>query len=375
MKIGLVSAHPFYFPGGVQEHIRGLYKYFKSRGHDVKIIIPKYKKTEKYGRDFILLGRAFRVPANATISNFSYLRNQEKIDKILKREMFDLIHFHNPGFFLGLHILRKSKAKNIFTAHFLPDSSFVYKIFKNALDGWVKKNVVGKFHGIICVSKPVLAHISKSFTCPRVVIPNGIDLNEYKPSKSKMQKFNDGKVNILFLGRIERNKGLEYLLRSYVTLKKKHPHIRLLIAGFGKEKNYKKLVKKLKLIDVEFIGTVKNKRKLKYFSTADIFCSPSLHESFGIVLLEAMACGKPIVAFDNKGYERILTGKGAKFLVKPKNIDELSEKLEILIRDKKLRESMGRWGLNHVKKYSWENVGKQIEDFYEEVLHDAKKGK
>ena len=116
------------------------------------------------------------------------------------------------------------------------------------------------------------------------------------------------------------------------------------------------------LPNVEFTGYIEENDKAAYYNTSDICVFTATHgESFGIVLLEAMACGKPVVAFANAGYKEVLTGEGARFLV---------EKLEILIKDKKLRDRMGKWGLEEVKKYDLSIMGKQILNFYKEVLRD-----
>lgn len=374
MRIALVSGNSFYFPGGVQEHIKDLAKYLKSQGHYVKIIAPRYKKDEKYDKNFILIGRAIPLSVNASMAQISFLDKKSNIDKILSREKFDIIHFHNPSFFIGTQILKKSNSKNILTLHFLPDASLIYKFLKNILNNWVEKGFSDKINGVIAVSKPVVKYVPKKFKCTRKIIPNGIDLKKFETNKKRIKKYDDEKINILFLGRIEKRKGLIYLLKSYKILKKKYPNIRLIVVGSGeKEGKCKKFVKKSKLADVNFVGRVSDKEKIMYYNTADIFCSPAIYgESFGIVLLEAMACGKPIVAYANKGYKEVLKGKAKKFLAKPKDVNELAKKLEILIKNEELRREMGEFGKKEVKKYSWQIVGGQIEDFYKKVLHHGK---
>ncbi|MBU5688200.1 MAG: glycosyltransferase family 4 protein [Candidatus Aenigmarchaeota archaeon] len=149
-------------------------------------------------------------------------------------------------------------------------------------------------------------------------------------------------------------------------------NIRLLIVGTGNlEKKYRNYVKKNKINDVVFVGKVSNKNKIKYINTCDIFCAPSIYgESFGIVLLEAMACGKPIVGFANQGYKSVLNEEQKKFLVEPKNIKKLAKKIEILIKNEDLRKRLGNIGEKEVKKYSWDIVGEKIEKFYEEILNE-----
>jgi phosphatidylinositol alpha-mannosyltransferase len=182
----------------------------------------------------------------------------------------------------------------------------------------------------------------------------------------------DGKMNLLFLGRIEKRKGLIYLIKAFEILKKSHENIRLIVAGSGDlEKKCKKYVEKNRIKDVVFVGSVSEEDKIKYMNTCDIFCAPSIYgESFGIVLLESMACGKPIVAFANQGYKQVLTGIQRRFLVKPKDVEGLAKKIQTLLLNENVRKKLSVYGKKEVKKYSWDLVGKQIEEFYEEVLNE-----
>jgi phosphatidylinositol alpha-mannosyltransferase len=222
-----------------------------------------------------------------------------------------------------------------------------------------------RLDGLIAVSKTALKYFEK-FKKPKIVIPNGVDLEIFNPNHKKIEKFLDGKINLLFVGRIEERKGLIYLLRAFSILRKKYRNLRLIVAGDGPEKeNCQKFVKEKKLNEVEFLGKVEKELPSLYV-TCDIFCAPSIFgESFGLVILEAMASGKPVVGFANQGYKELLEGKkGSQFLARPKDVKDLAKKLEILIKNKKLREELGQWGIQEAKKYSWEKVTEKIIDFY-----------
>ena len=111
-----------------------------------------------------------------------------------------------------------------------------------------------------------------------------------------------------------------------------------------------------------------------YYKSCDIYCSPAIFgESFGLVLVEAMACQKPVVAFANEGYKSVLIGKGARLLAKPRDYKTLAQKLEILIKDKKLRREMGEWGTKEAKKYSWTKIASQVLNFYQLCWQDKQK--
>ena len=168
---------------------------------------------------------------------------------------------------------------------------------------------------------------------------------------------------------------MQYLIKAFALIKTKVKNVRLIIVGDGhlKEK-CEFLVERLELEDVVFAGMVKEEELPKYYSTADICCFPAIvGESFGLVLLEAMASGKPLVAFANAGYNQVLNnGIGKTVLVEPKDITGLAELLEKLISDSQLREQLGKWGLEEVKKYDSDIVGQQVLDFYIKCMENNK---
>jgi phosphatidylinositol alpha-mannosyltransferase len=371
MRIGLISFHTFSQPGGVKKHVLGLQKEFKKRGIQSKVIAPRRKKSENYGKDVILLGTSFPFHVAGTQADLCINFNPLAIRKVLKREKFDVLHFHNFGFPSALQILERSDVLNILTLHANLEASSFLKSFPGSLYIF-NKIVQWKIDGVIGVA-PLTLEIFKGFKGPETVIPNGIDLEEFNPGVPKIKKFLDGKINILFLGRIEERKGLIYLLKAYKLLEKKlggswvKSNLRLIVVGDGPLKNdCQDWAKKNRLKNVVFEREIKEKEVPSYYQSSDIYCSPAIYgESFGIVLIEAMAVGKPVVAFANRGYKGVLEkGKGRKFLVKPRDYKTLAKKLEILIKNPRLRGEMGKWGIKEAKKYSWPKIADQVLAFY-----------
>ena len=255
---------------------------------------------------------------------------------------------------------------NILTFHANLEKSNIIKIFPQIRD-FANKIAEWKIDGIIGVN-PLNLRFFRKFNGPKKVIPNGIDLEEFNPKVPRLKKFSDGKINILFLGRIEERKGLIYLLKAFKILSRSHSNLRLIVVGEGPLKDdYQKWVENNKLENVVFEKAIREKEVPSYYRTCDIYCSPAIYgESFGIVLIEAMALGVPVVAFANTGYRIVLEkGKGKRFLVKPRDYKTLAKKLEILIKSKKLRKEMGDWGLKEARKYSWPKIADQILAFYE----------
>lgn len=371
MKVGLISSHSFLKPGGVKNHILGLQKELKKRGYRTKIIAPRQSLSENYGKKVILLGTSFPVHFGGGKSDFTLYFNPLAIESVLEKERFDILHFHNFGFPSSAQILEKSRALNILTFHsdierskFLQEFPVLVELLKMVID-W-------KVDGLIGVSKVALK-ILNNCNVPRVVIPNGIDLKKFNPKIPSVKKFSTSKktnpkLNILFVGRIEERKGLIYLLRAYQILTQKFQNLRLIIVGEGElKKECQDFVKDNNLKEVYFEGEKSGRELVSYYNTADIFCAPSIYgESFGIVLLEAMACGLPVVAFDNEGYKSTLEEKKEqKFLVKSKDFVGLAQKLEILIKNENLRKEMAKWGKKEVKNYSWDKICDKILNFYQ----------
>jgi len=368
MKVALVSAHSFLKPGGVKSHILGLEKEYRKRKIETKIIVPRRKRNEKYEENIILLGTSFPIEFCGGIGDLNISFNPLSIESVLKKERFDILHFHNfsfPGTTQILFSPYSFKTLNILTFHSnLRGSQFLtnFPIFISFLN----KICEMRIDGIIGVSNLVLDFF-REYKKPKIVIPNGIDLSKFNPKIPPAISFKDKKITILFVGRIEKRKGLLYLLKAFAILEKKYPQkLRLLVIGEGPEKEKcLSFIKKRRLKDILFLGE-KKENLAGFYNSADIFCAPSTFgESFGIVLLEAMACQRPVVAFANEGYKEVFGNKKGVILVKNKNYLELAKALERLIKNENLRKKMGKIALKEAKEYSFEKIAQRVLDFYD----------
>ena len=373
MRVALISFHSFLKPGGVKRHILGLYGEFKKRGIETKIIVPRRNWRENYGKDVILLGTSFPINFGGAQSDFDINFNPLAIEEVLKKEKFDILHFHNLGFPSTLQILASppvSHTLNILTFHANIEGSKFLKRFPSFLY-LLNKIVQWKIDGLIGVA-PLTLRTFKNYKGPKIVIPNGVDLEKFNPRVPKLKKFSDRKINILFVGRIEERKGLIYLLKAFKILTQKlgggwvASNLRLIIVGEGElKKECQNYVKENNLKEVYFEGAKTGQELVSYYNSCDIFCAPSIFgESFGLILLEAMACKKPVVAFANQGYLEFLKEKKGRILAKNRDFRDLSKKIKILIKNPKLRKEMGEWGIREAKKYSWPKIAAQILGFY-----------
>ena len=378
MKIALVSPYDFAFPGGVANHISSLEHHLTRMGHQVKVIAPASKAPSGFGDRFIPIGTPRPVPTSGSIARVTispWLSSQ--IKTVLKEENFDIVHLHEPLMpMLCTTVLRLSKSANIGTFHAFCGQSgheFMGYNFGRPFSTMLLKRWFRKLDGKIAVSKPAREYVRKYFPGYYNIIPNGIDLARFSPDVSPIDEFCDGKLNILFVGRLEKRKGLHYLLKAYKRVKQEIPESRLIVVGPGTRlrRKYEWEVMRSRLKDVVFVGYASLDDLPRYYKTADVFCAPATGwESFGIVLLEAMAVGKPVVASSIEGYANVVTHGVEGLLVPPKDEEKLAQALISLMADQSLRQQMGARGKLTAQEYGWERIAQRVLDYYIRVLSE-----
>ena len=378
MKIALVSPYDFAHPGGVPNHISSLEHYLTLMGHEVKVIAPASRAVTAFGDRFIPIGKPRSIPSSGSVIRISIsLRLASTIKEVLNREKFDIIHLHEPFMpMLCSAVLRFSNTVTVGTFH-AADGKPGYN-WGRPISTWMIKRRLPKLHGKIAVSNPAMKYHSRYIPGPFEIIPNGVDTNHFNPEVAPIEEFCDGKKNILFVGRLEYRKGLNYLLKAYLQVKPQIPDSRLIVVGPGTRlrKRYEKWIQRNRLEDVIFVGYASEEDKPRYFKTADVYCAPSTgHESQGIVLLEGMAVGTPIIASNIEGYASVVTHGEEGLLVPPRNEYELARALIYLLEDESLRQQMGAKGRITADNYSWERVAQRVADFYAKVMSESPMGK
>jgi phosphatidyl-myo-inositol alpha-mannosyltransferase len=362
MKIGLVSPYIYPLPGGVTQHVGYLYENLRKRGHDVRIITSSHGLQRSSEGDIIRIGKGFSVPANGSVGTLTVSpRFIKQVREVLDRERFDLLHFHEPFVpFLSLVVLRESQSVNVATFHAYAGFSPSYEFGSRMLRGYAQR-----LHGRIAVSAAARHFIDRYFPGDYKVIPNGVDLTRFQRAVP-VARWQDGKRNILFVGRLEPRKGALDLLKAYRILRKTGCECRLLIVGSGpQEREARRYVLTRKLRDVEFLGRVSDTERDQLFRTADVFVSPATgRESFGIVLLEAMAAGAPIVASDIHGYKGVVRRDREAMLVPPRSPKAIAAATAQLLRDDELRARMSAAGRKRAEDFSWPRVTAKVDDYY-----------
>ena len=369
MKIALVSPYDYVYPGGVTEHVRNLADQLLARGHEVHVIAPSSGGQGETPGGPVLhrVGRSMPIPANGSVARITLpLRGYLQVKSLLTFQSFDIVHLHEPMMPALPHaVLHHSPTINVGTFHAFGRSNMAYFYAKPML-----KPLFNRLHGRIGVSGPARDFVARHFPGPYRVIPNGIEYARFATRLEPIERFEDDRLDVLFVGRLEKRKGLEHLLRAWPAVHQAVPNARLIVVGGGRRLDgYRRWVRAHGWHEVHFIGEVSAQDLVRYYQTSDVFCAPSTgQESFGIVLLEAMAAGRAIVASRIPGYAEVVEDGAEGLLVEPKRSDALAAMLIRLLEDAELRRAMGERGRQKAAAYDWSRVAGQVLDFYEETI-------
>jgi phosphatidylinositol alpha-mannosyltransferase len=368
LKLGIVTEYYYPLLGGISEHVHNTAVRLRKKGHCVKIITSKLQGAQDgtSSPGIIRVGQSASILSNGSVARVTIGKHLiSEIKHILERERFDLLHLHSPLVpTLPLLFLRKAKCPTVGTFHTYFDRSLWYWLLKSA----VQKKLIDKLDGQIAVSRSCIDALSRFFKIDARIIPNGVDISEFRPDIPKLPQFDDGRKNLLFLGRLDPRNGFSMMMKSFELIKSRFSEIRLIIVGGGPFIHYySRLVPEHLRADIHLVGPVLEERN-RYYATSDIFCSPVEKASFGVTLLEAMASGKPIVATCNPGYREVL-GRDEGVLVPPHNPAAFAEAVLELLHNPGLGKAMGMNGRQKAIGYSWDKVTDLIDGFYEEILN------
>lgn len=370
MKIAQVCPYDIDRPGGVQRHIRDTAEALAERGHEVKIIAPVTDTPPlppPSGVSIHRLGRSFPIKFSGTSFEISLALGRQRAD--LKALMWglDVAHFHTVWSpFLALQALSFYDGPAVATFHDTPPHGAGGHMLR-ALFLLLSRILLPRFDAILTPSEAPQGHLVLRPGQRLTIFPPCTDIRSFLDANPQ-PGFSDGHINILFLGRLEPRKGAILLLKAFRILRATNPSLRLIIAGAGaQEKSLRRLVEQDRLSSVVFVGPPAD--AASWFAAADIYCAPSPYgESFGIVIVEAMASGKPVVAAANAGYRTLLMGEAARFLVPPGNIKKLAEALAALAADDGLRHRLGDWGRATAPRYDCRTLAPRLEEIFRDAI-------
>ncbi len=371
MKIALVSPYDLSVPGGVNSHIHHLSDHFTALGHDVRLIAPASDLTN-IRPNSIVVGRPASIPAGGSIARMSMSpRLANPVKRILDEEQFDVVHVHEPLVsFMTIQFLRFSTGINVATFHAARESGArLYTYTRRLLRGAFRR-----LDGKIAVSQTAARLIQPHFPGYYNIIPNGVSVDYFSKPVPRIPELDDGMFNILSVGRLEKRKGQRYLLRAFARVKAVHPEARLvLVGGYGERtlRAYQRWVREHGLRDVVFAGFVSDADLPRYHQTANIFCAPNTgNESQGIVLLEAMAAGCPVIASNIDGFAGVITHGVDGVLVRPKDSDAIADALIEAMENRERLQEIAEKGRERADFFSWERVAQRVLSYYERLAFE-----
>src|SRR6202171_1536489 len=297
MKIGLVSPYDFASPGGVTDHVIYLAGELRNKGQEVRIFAPSSRADIDFDtREFYRIGSPIPVPVNDSVARITlsfHLAN--RVAAIIEQEAFDVLHFHEPLMpALPITMLGVSTTANVGTFHAFAHSNIGYYYGRGILQTYLDH-----IHRGIAVSEPARSFFNRYFPdFPLRVIPNGIDVNVFKPGLAPIRHLRDDCVNILFVGRLEKRKGLGDLLRAYEFMHARVPQSRLIVVGDGPLRGrVESFVARHRLQNVVPAGYVPDLVEPGFYNSRGLLCPPAAGgERLWILALGAMASGVPVVA-------------------------------------------------------------------------------
>ncbi len=341
-----------------------------ARGHQVEILTARFPKRNfpswEEPPNVIRVGRSVKIPANRSMSSITVSpRVSKKVKEIIQHGNYDIVHTHGPlAPVLPLLAVKHARCKVVSTFHAAHGESLGYEIFGGYLRKWHDR-----IDGRIAVSEVARETVARYFPGEFRIIPNGVDVKRFSPDNPPLPHLSGIGKKILFVGRLEPRKGAKFLFQAMPMILKRVPDARLVVVGSGMTRWYKRFVDSSVKDRVIFEGFVNPDILPRYYTSADVFCSPATGgESFGIVLLEAMASGVPIVASDIPGYRCVMEEGREGYFARPEDPESIAEAIVRVLSDPNARE-MGKRGIEKSRNlYSWERVVGMIEDFYREVM-------
>jgi phosphatidylinositol alpha-mannosyltransferase len=362
LRIALACPYAWDATGGVQVHVRELADRLLRRGHRVLVLAPASAPPAE--PHVVAVGRPVRVPYNGSVAPICPTpASAGRVRRALNDFRPEVIHAHEPlvpG--TAMFASRFPQAPVVATFHAYADRALLFSVTAPAL-----RRVWRRLAVRIAVSEAAAAFVAHRFPQDGLrIIPNGAEVEAF--SGADPAPLPDGR-RILFVNRLDRRKGFPVMVRAFAILSRGHPDALLVVAGDGKER---RVVQSLpvELRDrVIMLGSVPHDLLPPYHAASEVFCAPATgRESFGIVLVEAMAAGLPVVASDIPGYREVVRHEVEGLLVPPSDPRRLAAEVSRILDQPELGRSMGEAGRARAGRYSWDQVAREVEAAYEEAL-------
>lgn len=371
MRVALVAEdfHPLL--GGIPEHVRNLQRELLRAGHVAIVITSRVPGYDLEDRFVERVGTSRLVYNNGAFASLTVgLGLSRRLEGLLRRYRFDVVHVHQ-ALVPTLGLLAPAAADRlgipvVATFHAWFPRSLGYRLFRRPL-----QQRLGRFAAAIAVSPHVVEAMARYFEAPWIVIPNGVDLNVFHPDGREWAADKSPGPMLLFLGRLDPRNGLHTALAALPRVVEQFPRANLVVAGNGPLRGfYERRARRLG-VDVRFLGSVYEERGALY-RDADVYLCPTTRASFGVTLLEAMACGTPMIVSDIPAFRTLLGSEDRWPLVPPDDPSAWAEATMALLKDAKRQQEIRAEGPARVQPYAWPRVARQVFEVYDQVLSSGR---
>jgi phosphatidyl-myo-inositol alpha-mannosyltransferase len=363
VRILLVCPYDWEAPGGVQVHVRQLAAELRTRGHRTKILAPGSRPSEDAG--VRIVGRPVRVPYRGTVAPISFSPGAwRRIRSAMRSFDPDLIHAHEPLTpSTSMLAVLAAEAPVVATFHASLDRSRLME-----LAGPVLRQVSGRIDAAVAVSDAAASFVRRVVRVPLEIVPNGVDVRAFSDPGRPVEGLPAG-PKILWVNRLDPQKGFEIMLRAFEQIASEVGEVHLLVAGDGRDRVLLRSLPGDLRSRILRLGTVAHEALPRYHAAADVFVSPATgQESFGIVLVEAMAAGVPVVASDIEGYREVVRDGVDGLLVPPNDPNALAAAVRRVLSEPELAAALKAAGRSRAQAFSWQAVAPRLEAVYDRVL-------
>ncbi|HEY1332296.1 MAG TPA: glycosyltransferase family 4 protein [Actinomycetota bacterium] len=360
MRVALACPYAWDSPGGVQTHVRGLAARLRERGHETLVLAPGRSPAEDPG--VVVVARPIAIPFNGSVAPIGpNPRSRPRIAHALEAFRPDVVHVHEPfAPSCSMFAAQVSPAPVVATFHAYADRSALLRLATPLL-----RRVWDRLTVRLAVSNAAASFVRTRFSDGLRIVPNGVAVERFQgvaPARVPPGK------HLLFVNRLERRKGFAFAVETFERLARELPDVYLLVVGDGPERGVVDRVDDAARARLLMFGAVSNAELPPYYAAGDVFLAPAIgNESFGIVLVEAMAAGLPVVGSDIPGYREVVRDNVEGLLTEPGNVRGLVAAARKLFEDRPLAGAIREAALKRARRFSWATVVDEVEAAYREA--------
>ena len=364
LRIGICAPYDLGREGGVNSHIRAQARALRALGHHTVVFGASSAPLED---GEIALGGSHSIVIGGTATGLGLdPRARGQVIALFRDERFDVVHVHEPLMPLApWFAVRHSPAPLVATFHVHREQGHLwYPKFR-----WLLNPMMRRIDVRLAVSDAAQRTVAQTFPGEYGIVPNGIDADRFRRPAPRPAELRDVSRCVLFVGRLEPRKGVSHLIQAMAIVRQTAPGVALVIVGDGPDRPALEALAGAAQVTAIFTGRVSDDALPAFFQAADVVCSPALGgESFGIVLLEAMAASRPIVASRIDGYKELLANTECARLAKPGDPSALAGAIAGLMGDAAARIALGANGAAAAHQYDWALIGRRLESIYTKLL-------